>query len=92
MRKHIDKFNNFRLNESFFDVNNFKKVIKDENSRNSKILGELIDEINRVKDLLDGNAKGPLPTEYLNMFLNFYDKVREKKFYYNLHLTKKNRD
>ncbi len=77
MRKHIDKFNKFRLNESDFGGNNFKEVINRENSEKSKILSELIDEIKRVKGLLDGELKGPLRTNYLNKILDFYKKLEK---------------
>ena len=80
MRKHIDKFKLFSLNESDFGGNNYKEIIDHENTEKSKILNELINEIKRVKGLLDGELKGPLRTDYLNKILNFYTELEKSGF------------
>ena len=82
MRNYIDKFNKFNLNKSDFGGNNFKEVINRENKEKSEILDELINEISRVRDLLNGIKKGPLRTNYLNKILNFYKELEMDEFDY----------
>jgi hypothetical protein len=65
-----------RFNENFGGGNN----INYENQEKSNVLSELIDEIKRVKDLLDGNKKGPLRTDYLNKILDFYKELENVGF------------
>lgn len=70
------------VNENDFGGNNFKKVIYQENKEKSEILEELIIEIIRVRDLLNGVKKGPLKTNYLNKILNFYKELEIDGFDY----------
>lgn len=75
--KNLKKWLTF--NESDFGGNNFKEVINSENTEKSKKLSDLIDEIKKVKSLLDGETKGPLKTDYLNKFLDFYKEIMDNK-------------
>lgn len=77
-----DFANEFDLNENDFGGNNFKKAINRENKEKSEILDELINEISRVRDLLNGTKKGPLRKDYLNKILNFYKELEMDEFDY----------